>query len=162
MNKLLSAIKAHEADIIQALQTDLGKSEFEAYSTEIGMVYNEIRYQKKHVKKWAKTKKPSGELFFFPGKPRIQPEPFGCTLIMSPWNYPFMLTIDPLVSAISAGNTAVLKTSEYSPATSQVIENIIKESFLPEFITTVQGGYVDGQDIFQKSEFLYPKVSLFH
>ena len=145
LNKLLSAIKAHEADIIQALQTDLGKSEFEAYSTEIGMVYNEIRYQKKHVKKWAKTKKPSGELFFFPGKPRIQPEPFGCTLIMSPWNYPFMLTIDPLVSAISAGNTAVLKTSEYSPATSQVIENIIKESFLPEFITTVQGGYVQNQ-----------------
>ena len=147
LKKLLSAIKAHEADIVQALMTDLNKNEFEAYSTEIGLVYNEIRYQKKHVKKWAKIKKPHGELFFFPGKTRVYPEPFGCTLIMSPWNYPFLLTIDPLVSAISAGNTAILKTSEYSPATSQVIENIIKESFMPEFITTVQGGYVQNQQL---------------
>ena len=147
LKKLLSAIKAHEADILQALMTDLKKNEFEAYSTEIGLVYNEIQYHKKHVKKWAKIKKPHGELFFFPGKTRVYPEPFGCTLIMSPWNYPFLLTIDPLVSAISAGNTAILKTSEYSPATSQVIENIIKESFMPEFITTVQGGYVQNQQL---------------
>ena len=147
LNKLFSAIKAHETDILQALMTDLNKTEFEAYSTEIGLVYNEIRYHKKHVKKWAKIKKSHGELFFFPGKTRVYPEPFGCTLIMSPWNYPFLLTIDPLVSAISAGNTAILKTSEYSTATSQIIENIIKESFLPEFITTVQGGYVQNQQL---------------
>ena len=145
LNKLFSTIKAHEADILQALMTDLKKTEYEAYSTEIGIVYSEIRYQKKHVKKWAKTKKSHGELFAFPAKNLIKPEPFGCTLIMSPWNYPFLLTIDPLVSAIAAGNTAVLKTSEFSPATAQVIDNIIKEAFLPEFITTVQGGYIQNQ-----------------
>lgn len=145
LNKLFSTIKTHESDILQALNADLGKTEFEAYSTEIGLVYSEIRYQKKHVKKWAKIKKVHGELFFFPAKPKIYPEPFGCTLIMSPWNYPFLLTIEPLVSAIAAGNTAVLKTSEYSPATAQVIDNIIKEAFFPEFITTVQGGYIQNQ-----------------
>ena len=137
LKKLYNSIKKHDAEIMQALHTDLGKSEFEAYVTEEGGVLHEISVAKKNLKKWAKTKKISN------GK--IMAEPLGTVLIIAPWNYPFLLTLQPLVSSIAAGNTAVVKCSEWSPATNSVIKLIIEETFVPEHVLYVEPGYQQNQ-----------------
>ena len=141
LKKLYASIKAHEEDIAHALRDDLFKSPFESYATETGLVLKEIRYLYKHVRKWSRIKKACGELCIAPSSCRIMPEPFGVSLIMSPWNYPFMLTIEPLAAAIAAGNTAVVKPSRYSGATSALIQKIIQECFDEKYIAVVQGGH---------------------
>lgn len=151
LKSLYSVIKHHESEIYDALKADLGKPEFEAYTTEIGFVLHEISYQRKHLKKWSKPKKASGSFISYPAKAKIIPEPFGNVLIMSPWNYPFLLSLQPLVTAIAAGNTAILKTSEYSPATSSILETIIQESFDPNFVALVKGGFLTNQLLMNES-----------
>lgn len=138
--KLKNSIKKNENEIILALKEDLAKSDFEAYTNEIGVLYHEINHTLKNLKNWMKDKKVILELFLQPGKGKIQYEPFGNTLIIAPWNYPFQLLMSPLIAAISTGNTAILKPSEVASATEKVIEKIIEESFNEEFIKVVKGG----------------------
>ncbi|MDO4312686.1 MAG: aldehyde dehydrogenase [Eubacteriales bacterium] len=130
----------HEQEITDALYQDLNKSAFEAYATEIGIVKEEIKYTLKHIRKWASPKRVRTPITQFPSKSFIYPEPYGVVLIMSPWNYPFQLTIAPLVGAICAGNCAVVKPSAYSPNTTRVMAEMIRELFPAEYITVVEGG----------------------
>lgn len=140
LKKLYAAVKEHSDEISSALTADLGKSAHEAFLCEIGLSLSEIGYMIRHVKKFAKPKKVRTPLAQFSSKSFTQSVPYGNTLIMSPWNYPFLLTIDPLATAIAAGNTVIVKPSAYSPNTSRVIEAIVKECFSPEYVCVVTGG----------------------
>ena len=129
-----------KSEIFAALKADLNKSEIEAYTTEIGMVLCEISYMIKHIKKYSRPKKVKSAIFQFPAKSLVLPCPYGCVLIMSPWNYPFMLSIEPMVDAIAAGNSVVLKPSRYSHNTSSVIEKLIENTFEKNQVIVVKGG----------------------
>lgn len=140
LRRLKACILRHEAEINHALKEDLGKSPFESYMCETGLVLSELTYMIRHVRRFSEEKTVRTPLAQFHSRSFKKPSPYGVTLIMSPWNYPFMLTLEPLVDAIAAGNTAVLKPSAYSPATSAVIEQIVKECFRPEYVAVVTGG----------------------
>ncbi|MCI8583136.1 MAG: aldehyde dehydrogenase [Dorea sp.] len=140
LKKLYRWICGHEQEIMEALHQDLNKSPFEAYATEIGIVKEEIKYTLKHLRKWASPKPVRTPITQFPSKSFIYPEPYGVVLIMSPWNYPFQLTIAPLVGAVCAGNCVVVKPSAYSPATTRLMAGMIRELFLEEYISVVEGG----------------------
>ncbi|MEX2573741.1 MAG: aldehyde dehydrogenase family protein, partial [Balneolaceae bacterium] len=117
-----------------------GKPEFEAYSTEIATVLQEIDYHLKHLKSWAKPKKVKGSLLTFPSGNRIYHQPYGSVLIIGAWNYPIRLVLHPLVGAISAGNTVFLKPSELAPETSKTVAGLIKKYFAADYVTAVEGG----------------------
>lgn len=140
LKALEKAIVAHEADILQALERDLGKSATEGYMCEVGQALSELRYQIRHVRRWCARRRVPTALASFPAVSFTIAEPYGVVLIMSPWNYPFLLTIEPLAGAIAAGNTCVVKPSAYSPATSAVIRDIIAEALPPENVCVVEGG----------------------
>ena len=140
LKKLKAAIQKYASDIHAAIRQDLGKSTFESYMCETGMTLSEISYMQKHTRSFAKEKTVHTPLAQFHSRSYRKPSPHGVVLIMSPWNYPFMLTMEPLVDAIAAGNTAVIKPSAYSPATSQVIRALIEECFDPSFVSVVTGG----------------------
>ena len=150
LKKLLAAVNQHEAEISKALTADLGKSDFEGFMCEIGLVRSEISYMIKHVKRYAKEKTVYTPITQFASRSYRKPIPYGNVLIMSPWNYPFLLTIDPLADAIAAGNTAVVKPSAYSPATSAVIAKIITECFDPEYVAVVTGGRQENAALLEK------------
>ncbi len=133
-------IQAHEAEINAALKADLGKSSFESYMCETGLVLSEITYMLKHVRSLAREKTVATPLAQFHSRSYQKPSPYGVSLIMSPWNYPFLLTMDPLADAIAAGNTVVLKPSAYSPNTSRLIGRIVRKCFAPELVSVVTGG----------------------
>ncbi|MBQ8731158.1 MAG: aldehyde dehydrogenase [Lachnospiraceae bacterium] len=154
LKKLKTVILEHNEDILKALKEDLGKSNFEAYMCEVGMVLSELTYMIKHIKRFAKEKRVATPLAQFASRSFIKPSPYGNVLIMSPWNYPFMLAIDPLIDAIAAGNTAVVKPSAYSPATSSIIKTIIAKAFAPEYVTVVTGGREENQALLDQ-EFDY-------
>ena len=139
LKRLLAAMEAWEGRLCNALWTDLHKSYEEAYLTEISIVKAEIRTHIKHVEKWARRKKAATPIKLFPGQSYIVKDPLGNSLIISPWNYPVQLLLNPLVGAISAGCTAVLKPSPYVPHVSKVIEDMIAETFAQEYIAVVQG-----------------------
>lgn len=139
LHRLGDAIRRNEPRITAALQQDLHKSEFEAYATEIGFTLDSIGYMIKHLKRWMKPVKVKSPLHVFPAKSLILSEPYGTVLIIGPFNYPFQLLIEPLIGAIAAGNCAVLKPSESTPAISAIIEELIKETFEPGYIRVVQG-----------------------
>ena len=140
LKKLYSAVKTRESEINDALRSDLGKSSYEAFMCESGLALTEISYMIKHLRKLARPARVRTPLAQFCSKSYTFPSPYGNTLIMSPWNYPFLLSIEPLADAIAAGNTVILKPSAYSPETGKVIESIIKECFAPEYVATVMGG----------------------
>lgn len=140
LRRLYAAITGHEKEIHEALQKDLGKSGFESYMCETGLVLEEISYMLKHVKRFAGEKRVHTPLAQFHSRSYQKPSPYGVTLIMSPWNYPFMLTLSPLVDALAAGNTAVVKPSAYSPHTSEVILRILSQCFEPQYVAVVTGG----------------------
>ena len=127
LKRLYEEIRNREEDICKALYADLGKSDTESYMGEIGMALAEIRYLIKHVKKWSRARKVKTPLAQFSAKSYVLPTPKGNVLIMSPWNYPFLLTIDPLATAIAAGNTAVVKPSAYSSATSTLLKEMLEQ-----------------------------------
>jgi aldehyde dehydrogenase (NAD+) len=137
---LRDALHTMEPELLNALKQDLNKSEREAYSTEIGIVLNEIRIAIRNVRRWSRTRRVRTPLSLIGASSRIAPEPLGTNIIMGPWNYPVHLIILPVVSAIAAGNTVVLKPSELAPATSRVLAKLIRDTFAPEFITVVEGG----------------------
>lgn len=140
LRKLQKAVRDHEKAICDALLKDLNKQPFESYMAEIGMVLDEVRFHIHHLPRWMKDKRVPTPLVQFHAVSFISPEPYGVALIMAPWNYPILLCLDPLIGAISAGNCAVVKPSAYTPATSQVIADIVKTLYPPEYITVVQGG----------------------
>lgn len=139
LKKLKEGIKRNEDKITQALYQDLGKSEYEAYSTEIGFVLDSIKNTMKHVKKWMKPQKVKTPLALWPSRSHIIKEPYGTVLIIGPYNYPFQLLIEPLIGAIAAGNCAVLKPSEHTPHTTRVVHEMVNESFDKSYIRVVEG-----------------------
>ena len=139
LKKLLGAMEKWEAKLSEALWTDLHKSYEEAYLTEISIVKGEIKGHMRNVGKWARKKRVHTPIKLFPASTHVVKEPLGCSLIVSPWNYPVQLLLNPLVGAISAGCTAVLKPSPYVPNVSTVIEDMIKETFDEQYIAVVQG-----------------------
>lgn len=140
LNKLYKNIILLKDEIIRALNVDLGKSEVESYMAEIGLVLSEISYMKKHLKGFSKPKRVATPLAQFASKSYVQPMPKGQVLIISPWNYPFMLSIEPLVDAIAAGNVAMIKPSESSSHVSVVIDKLINMTFSKEEVFVVLGG----------------------
>lgn len=145
LKKLRSSILRHEDKINAALKSDLGKSPFESYMCETGMVLSELSYMIKHTPSYTREKTVRTPLAQFHSRSYKKPSPYGVTLIMSPWNYPFMLAMDPLVDAIAAGNTAVIKPSAYSPRTSEVIKMIIEECFEEKYVAVILGGRAENQ-----------------
>lgn len=139
LKSLKAAIIKHEDDIYNALWNDLHKSKFEAYASEIGFVLEELSYHIKNLKKWMKPKRVSSGFTMFPATTYRYHEPLGNVLIIAPWNYPFQLLMAPLVGVVSAGNTAILKPSEYSKNTAAVIKTIISETFSKNYISVVNG-----------------------
>lgn len=140
LNKLKEAVLAYDQEIVIALKKDLNKPEFEAYTTEIGYVLQSIDHTVKHLEKWAKDKHVKVSFFVLPSTSSIRYEPYGTVLIIAPFNYPFQLLIEPLIGAIAAGNTAVLKPSEYTKNVEDVISRMINAYFDADYITVVTGG----------------------
>lgn len=137
--KLKAVIKKYEQDVIQALHLDLRKSEFEAYSTEIGIVYDSIAQFVKNIDGWMKPEPVKTPIHFQPGKSFIVREPYGVVLIIGPFNYPFQLVMEPLIGAIIGGNTAIVKPSEASVHTAVIVKKILEEAFEPQFVRVVEG-----------------------
>ena len=150
LKKLYDTIKENKKEIAGALQQDLGKSDFESFMCETGMVLSEITYMIKNTAKFAAKKKVATPLAQFPSASYQMAVPYGNVLVMSPWNYPFLLAMDPVVDAVAAGNTVVLKPSAYSPATSEIVKKIIESVFPPEYVAVVTGGRKENQTLLEK------------
>ncbi len=140
LKKLQKAIKEQEARLCSALLQDLGKAPLESYMTEIGMVLDEIRFHQKHLHRWMREKRRPTPMAQFPSKSFVSPEPHGVALIMSPWNYPVQLCLEPLVGAISAGNCAIVKPSAYAPSVSAAIAKLLGEIYPSNYVAVIQGG----------------------
>ncbi len=140
LKKLKKIIQAYEDKICLALWEDLHKPKLEAYGTEVGHVLNELTFQIRKLRKWAKPKKVKTPLLHFISKSYIYTEPLGCVLIFAPWNFPFQLLFNPLLGAISSGNCVVLKPSQHTPHTAEVMEEMISSNFDPAYIALFKGG----------------------
>ena len=140
LQKLKESIIRHEPDLNLALKADLGKSETESYMCEIGLTLSELSWMLQHIKKLTKEIHVPTPLTQFSAKSFRSPSPYGTVLIMSPWNYPVLLTLEPLIDALAAGNTAIVKPSAYAPSTSAVIQQIIEECFSENYVSLVTGG----------------------
>jgi aldehyde dehydrogenase (NAD+) len=139
LQRLADAIQAHETGLSEALHADLRRSALDAYSAEIGFVLSEIRFALRHLDRWMKPRRVSAPLAVWPAKATVQPEPFGVSLIIGPWNYPVQLALLPLVGAMAAGNCAIIKPSELAPRTSAVLAQLINSTFAAEYLTAVEG-----------------------
>lgn len=156
LSTIREMISNHLEEIYGALKKDIYKSDYETYMCEVGIVLNELSYMQKHLKSLAKPKRIHTELGNMIAKSYVQPSPYGVCLIMSPWNYPILLTLDPLVDAIAAGNTAIIKPSAYSPETSALLCRLISQYFSPEYITTVTGGRSENAALIkQKFDYIF-------
>ena len=140
LKKLQVAIRAQEKLLLDALQADLDKSGFEGYMSEVGMVLEELAYMLRHVLRFARAKAVPTPLAQGIAASRVLAKPYGNVLIMSPWNYPLLLTIGPLVDALAAGNTALVKPSAYSPNVSHAIAKLLGDTFAPEYVAVIEGG----------------------
>lgn len=149
LKKLYAAIKSGLGEIHEGLYKDLGKSASESYMCETGLVLSELSHMLKHVKKYAKAKRVKTPLAQFASKSYRLPSPYGTVLVMNPWNYPFLLSIDPLISAVAAGNTVVLKTSSYSPNTNAAIEKVLSSVFPKEYVAVIFGGSQVNKALFE-------------
>lgn len=147
LNKLYTIVQTNEAQILEALYNDFKKPAFEGYATEIGLVLNEIKYHIKNLKKWSSPTRKRGNLLDFYSSAKIISEPYGQVLIIAPWNYPFQLAFTPLVGAISAGNTAIIKPSEIAPSTSKIIFKILNGAFPENYIYCAEGGQIVAEEL---------------
>lgn len=150
LKKLEKAINDNETEILDALKADLNKSPYEAYLTEISTVLLDIKFIKKRLKKWVKPTRVKTPITHFPAKSYRYPEPYGVVLIISPWNYPFQLTMMPLIGAIAGGNCAMIKPSEQSSHTSKIIDKIISSTFPSDYVKVVLGGREENQDLLKQ------------
>lgn len=156
LERLRAALLEHEEELNVALLADLNKAPAESYFTETGMVLEELRFQLKHFEKWARPRRVTTPLAQFPSRGKLLPEPYGCVLIMAPWNYPVQLCLTPLAGAIAAGNCAVVKPSAYAPASSAAIAKLLGEIFPPEFVAVVEGGRAENQALLeQKFDYIF-------
>ncbi len=151
LQTLYAAVQTRETEIAAALRADLGKSATESYMCEIGMCLSEIRYLIKHLRRFARKKRVHTPLAQFAAKSYVLPCPYGNTLIMSPWNYPFLLSIEPLADALAAGNTVVLKPSAYAPRTSELLADMLASSFPTKYVTAVTGGRAENACLLEQS-----------
>lgn len=147
---LKKSILENKNEICAALRVDLGKSETEAYMCEVGLVLSELSHAISKIKSWSRKRRVPTPLANFCSSSYIIPEPYGNVLIMSPWNYPFLLCISPLIAALAAGNTAVIKPSAYAPATSTVIRKLIEDIFTEEYVAVVEGGRAVNSELLEK------------
>ncbi|TMU84574.1 aldehyde dehydrogenase [Bacillus sp. BHET2] len=150
LEKFSTVIKNHEAEIIDALKKDLNKSEMESYATEIGILLEEIRFVQKHIDEWAEPKKVKTAKTHIGSKAYSVPEPYGATLIIAPWNYPIQLALAPVIGAIAAGNTAIIKPSELTPATSALLANMMNAHFDPRQLFVMEGGVETTQHLLKQ------------
>ncbi|MGE0637828.1 MAG: aldehyde dehydrogenase [Bacteroidia bacterium] len=150
LTKLKNAIIKYEKELLAALKSDLNKSEMEAFATEIGISIADIDYNLKRLGKWMKPERVSTPLFFLPGSSWLYKEPYGVSLIIGPWNYPFKNTVGPLIGAISAGNTIIIKPSELSSATSAVINKLVTETFDPRYMKVIEGGAAETTELIKE------------
>lgn len=156
LHALGQAIQLHERDIAAALAADLNKSPAESYMCEIGMTLSELRYAERHLNRWARDRSVPTPLSQFHAKSFTVCDPYGVVLIMSPWNYPFLLTLEPLIGAIAAGNCCIVKPSAYSPATSALIQRLLSQCFPPEYVAVVEGGRAENQALLeQKFDYIF-------
>ena len=150
LESLKEAMIRHEADLAAALKEDLGKSRMESYMCEIGLTQSELTWMQKHLRSLMRSKRVSTPAAQFAAKSFRSPSPYGTVLIMSPWNYPVLLTLDPLIDAIAAGNTAVVKPSAYAPCTFDVMKTMIEECFPAHYVAVVDGGRAENQALLQQ------------
>ncbi|MBL4576926.1 MAG: aldehyde dehydrogenase [Flavobacteriales bacterium] len=150
LRTLKKAITAHESNLVAALKADLNKPELEAFATEIGVLIAEIDYNISRVRAWSRPERAPTALFFMPGKSRIYKEPFGTTLVIAPWNFPIKNLFGPVLGAMSAGNTCVMKPSELSPHTSAAMKEMIDEYFDPEYLVIVEGGVPETTELLKE------------
>ena len=150
LKKLQGWMTENEQAILDALHEDLGKSDYEGYLTEVAMVKQELADALKHLRGWMKPKRARTAMGQLPGTCRVLSEPYGVVLIMSPWNYPFQLTLAPLLGALAAGNCAIVKPSAYSPATSGLIRRMAEELFPPELVKVVEGGRTENAALLEE------------
>lgn len=156
LSKLREAILKYEKEFTDALYKDLGKNQAESFFAEIGQVLKELTYIQKRLKKLMKNKKVKSSIIDFPSKSFTSPHPYGVTLIISPWNYPVMLSLGPLVGAIAAGNTVIIKPSEFSINTSKVLEKMISSTFKDNYIKVVNGAVKETQELLdQKLDYIF-------
>ena len=150
LESLKEAMIRHEADLAAALKEDLGKSRMESYMCEIGLTLSELTWMQKHLRSLMRSKRVSTPAAQFAATSFRSPSPYGTVLIMSPWNYPVLLTLDPLIDAIAAGNTAVVKPSAYAPCTFDVMKTMIEECFPAHYVAVVDGGRAENQALLQQ------------
>ena len=148
--RLEASLKQNEKEIKDALVKDLGKSSFESYMTEIGMLRSELSYVKKHLKRWMKSQKVRTPIAQFPSTSRKIKEPLGKVLIIAPWNYPILLSLQPLIGAIAAGNCCVIKPSEYAPHSAKVLKKIIGEIYPSHYVAVINGDQKVGEKLLTK------------
>lgn len=150
LKRLRQAIRAQEKNLCAAIGEDLGKSASEAYMCEVGLTLSELSFQIKHLRRWARPKRRRTDLTNFHGKSFSLWEPYGCVLVMSPWNYPFLLTMEPIIGAVAAGNCCVAKPSAYSPKTSAAIRALIQNVFPPEYVQVVEGDRTENSALLEE------------
>ena len=150
LGKLKTSLQRHEAELNDALHRDLGKSRMESYMCEIGLTLSELTWMKKHLRGLMREKRVPTPLSQFAARSFRSPSPYGTVLIMSPWNYPVLLTLDPLIDAIAAGNTAMVKPSAYAPATAAVLKDILEECFPTEYVAVITGGRAENQALLKQ------------
>ena len=150
LKSLRDSILRHEKELLEAIKTDLGKSSTEAYMCEVGLTLSTIRYTLKHINQWARTRRMPTPLTNFHSRSMIVQEPYGVVLVMSPWNYPVLLSLEPLIGAIAAGNTVVLKPSAYSANTSNIIAQVIEETFDSAYVSVIKGGREANQSLLEE------------
>lgn len=156
LKKLKASLQNHEADLARALKTDLGKSATESYMCETGLTLSEATWMIRHVRRLMRERRVPTPLSQFAARSFRSPAPYGNVLIMSPWNYPVLLTLDPLIDAVAAGNTAIVKPSAYAPATAEVLQQILAECFPPEHVCVITGGRAENQALLhQKFDMIF-------
>jgi len=156
LRRLRDAILAREADIHAALHSDLNKSASESYMCEVGMTLSELNYMLSHIDRWAKKRYVVSPLAQFHARSFTVHNPYGVVLIMSPWNYPFMLTMEPLIGALAAGNCCVVKPSAYAPATSAIIREIVSTCFPSDYVIVIEGGRKENQALLdQRFDYIF-------
>lgn len=156
LQNLYRAVDDNQDRIEKALHEDLNKSGYESFLSETSLVLEEIKYMRKHLKRWAKPRRKRAALSQFPATLKVHPEPYGVVLIMSPWNYPFQLTLVPVATALAAGNTVMVKPSAYSPATSRLIKDLLEDLFPQGLVTVVEGGREENSALLeQKFDYIF-------
>lgn len=140
LKRLEAQVEQRQKEILEALRADLNKSPHEGFMAEVGLVLSELRLAGKSLRRWAKPERCRPSIAQMPGRAYVYKQPFGVALVMSPWNYPFQLTMNPLIGAVAAGNCALVKPSAYAPNTALVMQEICEAAFEPGWVTVIQGG----------------------